>query len=188
MPRRARRRASLPTLNCGFFFLAMVRSECPKKRVASSDQLRFGTRLYTNAPCPRQFLRLRLQESPSRRPGFFTDAKPTLISIAALAGIFGDVLHEALGHGVTAYLSGAQGLTLSTLALQSDKDTRLIAAIGTLVKLIAGAMEAARRRTSRPHKPQRRMDQLWCNRVRLLYSCAGARHYIGRVDCRNPRQ
>lgn len=68
------------------------------------------------------------------------DHKLTLISIAALAGIFGDILHEAFGHGVTAYLSGAQKLTLSTVALQSDNDTRLIAAMGTVVNLIAGAI------------------------------------------------
>jgi hypothetical protein len=64
----------------------------------------------------------------------------TLISAAALACILGDVLHEAMGHGVTAYLSGAHRMTLSTVALQSDNDTRLIAAMGTIVNLIVAAV------------------------------------------------
>jgi hypothetical protein len=64
----------------------------------------------------------------------------TLISASALARILGDILHEGIGHGVTAYLSGAQKMTLSTVALQSDNDTRLIAAMGTIVNLIAAAV------------------------------------------------
>jgi hypothetical protein len=64
----------------------------------------------------------------------------TLIAISAVARILGDILHEGLGHGVTAYLSGAHKLTLSAVALQSDNDTRLIAAAGTIVNLIAAAI------------------------------------------------
>ncbi len=64
------------------------------------------------------------------------DDPPTLIAISALACILQDVLHEGLGHGVTAWLSGARQLTMSTVALQSDIDSRWIAASGTLVNLI----------------------------------------------------
>jgi hypothetical protein len=46
------------------------------------------------------------------------DDRLTLISVSALAYILSDVLHEGLGHGVVAWLSGAQ--TMSTVALQSD--------------------------------------------------------------------
>jgi len=63
------------------------------------------------------------------------DDRLTLISISALACIVQDVLHEGLGHGVTAWLSGAHRITMSTVALQSDIETRWIAANGTLVNL-----------------------------------------------------
>jgi len=68
------------------------------------------------------------------------DDRPTLISISALACILQDVLHEGLGHGVTAWLSGAQKITMSTVALQSDIETRWIAANGTQVNLLAAAI------------------------------------------------
>jgi hypothetical protein len=68
------------------------------------------------------------------------DDKLTLIAISALACILQDVLHEGLGHGVTAWLSGAHSLTISTVALQSDLDTRWIAANGTLVNLLFAAI------------------------------------------------
>jgi hypothetical protein len=68
------------------------------------------------------------------------DDRLTLIAIAALACILQDVLHEGLGHGVTAWLSGANRLTLSTVALQSDIETRLISANGTVVNLVFAAI------------------------------------------------
>jgi hypothetical protein len=59
------------------------------------------------------------------------DDRLTLIAISALACIVQDVLHEGLGHGGTAWLSGARHLTMSTVALQSDIETRWISANGT---------------------------------------------------------
>jgi len=64
----------------------------------------------------------------------------TLIAISALACIVQDVLHEGLGHGLIAWLSGAHRLTMSTVALQSDIETRLISAGGTLVNLLFGGI------------------------------------------------
>jgi hypothetical protein len=64
------------------------------------------------------------------------DDRLTLISISALACILQDILHEGLGHGVTAWLSGAHKITISTVAMQSDIDTKWISANGTLVNLI----------------------------------------------------
>jgi hypothetical protein len=66
------------------------------------------------------------------------DDRLTVIAVSALACILQDVLHEGLGHGVTAWLSGAHQLTLSTVALQSDIDSRWISANGTLVNLFFG--------------------------------------------------
>ncbi|MGC2110274.1 MAG: hypothetical protein WA655_12210 [Candidatus Korobacteraceae bacterium] len=68
------------------------------------------------------------------------DDRLTLISVSALACVLQDVLHEGLGHGVTAWLSGAHRVTMSTVALQSDIETRWIAANGTLVNLAFAAV------------------------------------------------
>jgi len=68
------------------------------------------------------------------------DDKLTLIAISALACVLQDVLHEGLGHAVTAWLSGGHHMTLSTVALQSDIDTRWISANGTLVNLLFAAI------------------------------------------------
>jgi hypothetical protein len=54
------------------------------------------------------------------------DSRVTVVALAAIACVVQDVLHEGLGHGVTAWLSGAHRLTMSTVALQSDIDTRLV--------------------------------------------------------------
>jgi hypothetical protein len=68
------------------------------------------------------------------------DDNLTVIAISALACILQDILHEGLGHGVTAWLSGARSVTMSTVALQSDIETRWISANGTLVNLVFAAI------------------------------------------------
>src|SRR5580658_583271 len=68
------------------------------------------------------------------------DDRLTIIAVSALACILQDILHEGLGHGVTAWLSGAHSLTISTVALQCDIDTRWISANGTLVNLVFAAV------------------------------------------------
>ena len=68
------------------------------------------------------------------------DDRLTVIAISALACVLQDVLHEGLGHGVTAWLSGAHRLAISTVALQSDIETRWISANGTLINLLFGAI------------------------------------------------
>jgi hypothetical protein len=72
--------------------------------------------------------------------GSARDDRLTVIAISGLACVLQDILHEGLGHGVTALLSGARHLTVSTVALQSDIDTRLVAANGTVVNLIFAAI------------------------------------------------
>jgi hypothetical protein len=68
------------------------------------------------------------------------DDRPTLIAISAVACILQDILHEGLGHGVAAWLSGARQITMSTVALQCDLETRWISANGTLVNLLFAAI------------------------------------------------
>lgn len=67
--------------------------------------------------------------------GYRQDDRITVIAVSVLACVLQDVLHEGLGHGVTAWLSGARQVTLSTVALQSDIETRWVSANGTLVNL-----------------------------------------------------
>ena len=67
------------------------------------------------------------------------DDRLTLIAVSAVGCVLQDVLHEGLGHGVTAWLSGSQKITMSTIALQSDIETRWLSANGTLVNLLFGA-------------------------------------------------
>jgi hypothetical protein len=64
----------------------------------------------------------------------------TVVAIAAVACMLQSVLHEGLGHGGVAYLSGAHFITLSTVAEDADVDSRWILAAGTLVNLAAGAV------------------------------------------------
>lgn len=76
----------------------------------------------------------------------------TIVAIASLGCVQQDLLHEGLGHAVTAWLSGASSITLSTVALQSDISTRWISASGTLVNIAAGAVlwAALRAKALRP--------------------------------------
>src|SRR6201987_3871359 len=71
---------------------------------------------------------------------FRQDDRITVIAVSVLACVLQDVLHEGLGHGLTASLSGARQVTLSTVALQSDIETRWVSANGTLVNLFFAAM------------------------------------------------
>jgi len=76
----------------------------------------------------------------STNEGSVRDDRLTVIAASVLACILQDVLHEGLGHGVTAWLSGAQQVTMSTVALQSDIETRWVSANGTLVNLLFGGI------------------------------------------------
>jgi len=68
------------------------------------------------------------------------DDIPTLIAISVVAAILSDVLHEGVGHGLVALLTGAQSGLLTTVAWSSAFDSRLVAAGGTLVNLTAGLL------------------------------------------------
>ncbi|HEY2384151.1 MAG TPA: hypothetical protein VGK48_23500 [Terriglobia bacterium] len=66
------------------------------------------------------------------------DDLPTLIAISTLAYILQNVLHEIVGHGVTAWLLGARRFTLSTVAVESDIETGWVKAAGPLINLVLG--------------------------------------------------
>jgi hypothetical protein len=61
----------------------------------------------------------------------------TICAVSLLAEVIANVLHEGLGHAVTALLTGAKSGVLTTVAWSSDFDSRLVAAGGTLANLMA---------------------------------------------------
>jgi hypothetical protein len=61
----------------------------------------------------------------------------TICAISVVAGILTNVLHEGVGHGLVALLTGAESGVLTTVAWSSAFDSRLVAAGGTLVNLVA---------------------------------------------------
>lgn len=67
-----------------------------------------------------------------------SNSKTTIIACAVLAALTGSLLHEGLGHGVTAWLRGDIVTELSSNHLDSIRPDRLVDAGGTLVNFIAG--------------------------------------------------
>ncbi|MGI8771489.1 MAG: hypothetical protein ACR2JE_08620 [Acidobacteriaceae bacterium] len=64
----------------------------------------------------------------------------TLIALGLLAYVISNVLHEGLGHGGVAWLSGATKMVLTSTYLDADRSNRWIEAGGTLVNLLAGLL------------------------------------------------
>lgn len=62
----------------------------------------------------------------------------TICAISIVAGILTNILHEGVGHGLTALLTGATSGVLTTVAWSSTFDSRLVEAGGTLANLAAG--------------------------------------------------
>ena len=69
-----------------------------------------------------------------------TDDARTVCAISLLSGMLADVLHEGLGHGALALMTGAQSGVLTTVAWSSAFDSKLVAAGGTLANLAAGIL------------------------------------------------
>ena len=62
----------------------------------------------------------------------------TIIAVAIIAALTGSLLHEGLGHGLTAALRGDTVTQLTSNHLDSVRPDRLVDAAGTLVNLAAG--------------------------------------------------
>jgi hypothetical protein len=62
----------------------------------------------------------------------------TACAISVLAAMCANVLHEGVGHGLTALLTGANSGLLTTVAWSSAFDSRLVQAGGTVANLAAG--------------------------------------------------
>lgn len=65
-------------------------------------------------------------------------SKSTIIALAVIAAGTGSLLHEGLGHGITAWLRGDVVTELTSNHLDSIRPDRLVDAGGTLVNFIAG--------------------------------------------------
>jgi hypothetical protein len=73
----------------------------------------------------------------SPAPAEAKDDVLTVCAISFLAEIVANVMHEGLGHGATALLTGAKSGVLTTVAWSSEFDSRLVEAGGTLANLAA---------------------------------------------------
>lgn len=71
------------------------------------------------------------------KPPATTDDGLTIVAITIVSEICSALLHEGVGHGLTALLTGANSGLLTTLAWSSVFDSRLVEAGGTLVNLAA---------------------------------------------------
>jgi hypothetical protein len=64
----------------------------------------------------------------------------TIISMAVIASALATLLHEGVGHGLTAFVRGDVPTELTSNHLSSLHPDRLVQAAGTLVNLLVGAM------------------------------------------------
>src|SRR5215831_5354957 len=62
----------------------------------------------------------------------------TIIAISIVAFALSNLLHEGAGHGGACVLTGGHAKVLSSVHFECDRDSRLIAAGGTLVNFVAG--------------------------------------------------
>ncbi len=87
------------------------------------------------------------------------DDRWTLAAFGVLAYMISNVLHEGLGHGGVAWLSGARQITVTSTYMEAGFDTRWILAAGTLVNLLFGVLGLAvlrgMRRTQESRLPLR---------------------------------
>lgn len=66
-------------------------------------------------------------------------SRTTIISMAVIASALATLLHEGVGHGVTAWLRGDSPTELTSSHLSSLRPDRLVDAGGTLVNLFVGS-------------------------------------------------
>ncbi|HEY1812211.1 MAG TPA: hypothetical protein VGG74_07620 [Kofleriaceae bacterium] len=66
--------------------------------------------------------------------------KLTIAGFAIIAMAVCGVLHEGIGHGVTAWLRGDHPTELTSNHLSADLDDRLVSAGGTIVNLVVGVL------------------------------------------------
>jgi hypothetical protein len=81
-----------------------------------------------------------LVASRNQQPNAIADDALSISAISIVAGIMTNILHEGVGHGLVALLTGARSGVLTTVAWSSTSDSRLVEAGGTLVNLAAAVV------------------------------------------------
>ena len=71
----------------------------------------------------------------------------TIVSMAVIASAVATLLHEGVGHGLTAFVRGDVPTELTSNHLSSLHPDRMVDAAGTIVNLIAGVVAHAGRVT-----------------------------------------
>ena len=69
-----------------------------------------------------------------------TDDTLTICAISILAAMLASLLHEGVGHAAIALATGTKSGLLTAVAWSSETDSKLVAAGGTLVNLLAGTL------------------------------------------------
>jgi len=64
----------------------------------------------------------------------------TVIALGIVAYAACDMVHEVLGHGLACVLTGGRAISLSTIALQTESSSRVVAAAGSIANVIAGLL------------------------------------------------
>ncbi len=75
----------------------------------------------------------------------------TIASIAVITTVTAVMLHEGVGHGLTAYLRGDVPTMLTSNHLSDEVPDRLVSAGGTIVNLVVGAIAFLAHRRARNH-------------------------------------
>jgi len=96
--------------------------------------MRYGAAVSVNAFMAEKIHRAEL--APAKGQGSRDLA--TIIAVSIVAYALSNLLHEGAGHGGVCVLTGGHAKVLSSVHFECDRDSRLIAAGGTLVNLIAG--------------------------------------------------
>ena len=101
--------------------------------------------------------------SRSQKASVIADDALTTCAISIVAGILTNILHEGVGHGLVALLTGAQSGVLTTVAWSSAFDSRLVEAGGTLANLAAALVFwLALRSVKRTSMPMRYLAFITC--------------------------
>jgi hypothetical protein len=97
----------------------------------------------------------------------------TVVSIALVAYILGNVLHEGAGHGGACLLTGGTPLVVSSVHMECSAEGRLVDAGGTIMNLIAGAVFFALGRITNERSSPRLKYFFWISMTVNLFTATG---------------
>lgn len=111
----------------------------------------------------------------STRPNLWTVITVGIVAYAAC-----DMVHEVLGHGVACALTGGRAISLSTVALQTESESRIVAAAGSIANVIAGLLGLLAFRRGSRFSPSRHF--LWLFASTNLLNGTGYLLFSGILD------